>query len=76
MSLFGVKQVVSIEGMKCEHCAAHMKEAFEKIDGVKECKVDLEKKEAVVKSKKGLTWEEAKGAVESCNKTFVGMKNL
>lgn len=76
MSLFGVKQEVSIEGMKCEHCAAHMKEAFEKVDGVKDCKVDLEKKVAIVKSKNGLSLEEAKKAVESCNKTFLGIKNL
>ena len=76
MSLFGKKQEVMIEGMKCEHCAAHMKDALESIDGVKSVKVDLKEKKAVVSSKDGISESDAKKAVESCNKTFVSIKDL
>ena len=76
MALFSVKQEVGVEGMKCEHCEAHMQEAFKKIPGVKDAKADRNTKTVIVKSKEGITEEQAKEAVESCNKTFLGVKTL
>ncbi len=77
ISLFSsVKQEVGVEGMKCEHCEAHMKEAFMKIEGVKEVVADRSKNLVSVKSKKGISEAQAKEAVESCNKTFLGIKTL
>ena len=37
---------VQIKGMTCQHCVASTKEALEKIPGVKDVKVDLDKGEA------------------------------
>ena len=44
-----MKKIVYIEGMMCEGCAKTMKEAFEKMVGVENCKIDLAKKCAVLK---------------------------
>ena len=38
----------NIEGMSCDHCAAHVKEALEAITGVSSARVDLQKKNAQV----------------------------
>ena len=40
--------VMSIEGMMCEHCAAHVKEALLKVKGVQDAKVDLKGKSATI----------------------------
>ena len=37
---------VHIKGMTCQHCVVSTKEALEKIPGVKDVKVDLDKGEA------------------------------
>jgi len=43
-----MKKVLSIEGMSCAHCVAHVKEALESVAGVTKADVNLEKKQAVV----------------------------
>jgi copper chaperone CopZ len=43
-----MKKVLSVEGMSCGHCVAHVKEALESVAGVSKAEVDLKKKEAVV----------------------------
>lgn len=73
--MFGtVKTVVSVEGMMCEHCAAHVKEALEKIEGVKSVVVSLKTKEATVKSGKKLDENEIKTAIENAGYKCVGVK--
>ena len=37
-----------VEGMMCTHCAAHVKEALEEVEGVKSAAVSLENKQAAV----------------------------
>ena len=37
---------VKIKGMSCQHCVASTKDALEKIPGISDVKVDLEKGEA------------------------------
>lgn len=44
-----MKKIVYIEGMMCEGCAKSMKEAFEKMVGVSNCKIDLKNKCATLK---------------------------
>jgi copper chaperone len=39
---------LSIEGMSCNHCAAHVKEALSGVSGVSKTSVDLGKKSADV----------------------------
>ncbi len=40
--------VINVEGMMCMHCAKHVEEACLKVNGVKEAKVDLDKKNVTV----------------------------
>jgi copper chaperone CopZ len=39
---------LSIEGMSCGHCVAHVTDALRKIPGVRKAEVNLGKKEATV----------------------------
>ncbi len=72
-----VRQEVLVEGMKCEHCEAHVAEALSKIPGVESVKADRTKKDAIVVSEKGISEEQAKEAVESVrNKKYLGIKTL
>jgi len=41
-------KVVTVEGMMCAHCQAHVREALEAVDGVVSAEVDLETKKATV----------------------------
>lgn len=45
-----MKKTIYIEGMRCQHCVAHVKKALSGLTGVREVKVDLEKKIAVVET--------------------------
>ncbi len=60
----GVKQIIKIEGMKCQHCACHAEEALKNIEGVKSAHVSLESKKAVIKSKSGINEGRIKKAIE------------
>ncbi len=54
MGLFGKKQIVElkVEGITCVNCVRHVKEALEKMPGVKNAEVSLENKSASVTLKK------------------------
>lgn len=45
-----MKKIISIEGMSCNHCVAHVKEALEEIDGVNVLDVSLDNKSAIVET--------------------------
>lgn len=67
MSLFGgkkMKKTISIEGMSCNHCVAHVKEALEGLEGVTTVKVDLDKKCASIESKSEVNDEAIKSVIE------------
>lgn len=70
----GVKQVVTIEGMKCMHCVAHATDALKSIEGVKSVNISLEKKEAVIKSKDGIDPESIKKAIYDVGYTVTDIK--
>ncbi len=73
--MFGtVKQIVHVEGMHCEHCAARVEKALGQVEGVKGVKVDLQKKIAVVKAKPAITSEQAKAAIEGIGFQFVSLE--
>ncbi|WP_446898934.1 heavy-metal-associated domain-containing protein [Clostridium sp. LBM24168] len=60
-----VKRTVHVEGMTCQHCVQHVKEALESIDGVSSAKVDLNSKTAVVKSSSEIDDNVVKEAVKN-----------
>ena len=65
------KYVLHIEGMMCQHCAAHVQEALEAIPGVKSAKIDLAAKKAMVKAEKELTKGEFEKAVSEAGYRLV-----
>ncbi|WP_138159454.1 heavy-metal-associated domain-containing protein [Peptoniphilus catoniae] len=56
-------KTINIEGMTCEHCAAHVKEALEALSGVESVKVSLFKNSAKVNGD-NLNDEQLKKAIE------------
>lgn len=54
---------VQIKGMTCQHCVASTKEALEKISGIEEVEVDLDKGEARYSG--DVDQKEVKEAIES-----------
>ena len=43
-----MKKILSIEGMSCDHCVHHVKNALAEVSGVESVEVDLATKRAVV----------------------------
>ncbi len=68
-----MKKIISIEGMSCEHCAASVKSALEKLDSVKSAKVDLKKKSATVKLSADTADDVLKSAVTEAGFTPVSV---
>ncbi|ATD54464.1 heavy-metal-associated domain-containing protein [Clostridium chauvoei] len=45
-----MKKKILIEGMSCNHCVAHVKEALEALEGVSQVDVNLEGKYATIET--------------------------
>lgn len=45
-----MKKRIKIEGMSCEHCVSHVKEALEGLEGTTSVEVNLSKKEAIIET--------------------------
>ncbi len=73
--MFGSKkQTLMIEGMMCEHCAAHVDEALKKVPGVSGVKVDLRGKCAVVKVKEEIEEGVYRKAIEDAGYKLVEVR--
>ena len=59
-----MEKILKVEGMSCMHCVAHVKEALEKVEGVREADVKLEEKKAEVKMDKEVSDDALVKAVE------------
>lgn len=59
-----MEKILNVEGMSCMHCVAHVKEALEKLEGVREADVKLEEKRAEVKLDKEVSDDALVKAVE------------
>ena len=57
-----MKKKILIEGMKCEHCVGHVKDALEGLDKVTSVEVSLENNYAIVETTNSN--EELKEAIE------------
>jgi copper ion binding protein len=58
-----MKTHLNIEGMSCEHCVKHVREALEGISGVTSAAVNLKKKTADVEHGDAVTLAALKAAV-------------
>ena len=60
-----MKKVIHIEGMHCQHCVASVTKELEALDGVKDVKVNLSKKQAQVQLDKEVADEAMVEAVKN-----------
>ena len=58
-----IKKIL-IEGMSCQHCVNHVKNALEELDGVKSAKVSLEDKSAEIELNHDVDDEKIKAAID------------
>ena len=65
--LTAMKTTLHIEGMSCDHCVRHVKDALEEIGGVKSVSVSLADKRAVVEHDTDLIFDVLKKAVEDAD---------
>jgi copper chaperone CopZ len=68
------KQVVMIQGMMCEGCAHRVEAALKALPGVKDVKVSLKDKNALVKVEEPLEESLYKKAIEDAGYTCTGVK--
>lgn len=67
-----MKKSIKIEGMKCENCSAHVKEALEALDSNLDVKISLFRKQAIVEGE-NLNDEALKEAVEKAGYKVLGI---
>lgn len=67
-----MKKIIKIEGMKCENCSAHVKEALETLDSNLDVKISLFRKQATVEGE-NLNDEALKEAVEKAGYKVLGI---
>ena len=59
-----MKKKLLIEGMSCQNCVHHVKEALEEVNGVKSAKVNLEEKYAEVELLQDVEEDKFKSAID------------
>lgn len=65
---------ITVKGMMCAHCEAHVKEALEKINGVDEATANHEANLVTLKTSADVAEADLKAAVEGAGYEFVGIK--
>lgn len=69
----GMKAVLKIEGMMCEHCKKHVEDALNGMEGVS-VQVDLEQKCAVVTAGRDISDDEFRGVIAEAGYTLTGIE--
>ena len=59
------KKLIYIEGMHCMHCASSVEKAISALDGIKEAKINLDKKLCTAKLSSDVSDEVIKDTVKS-----------
>ena len=76
MIFFKKKQEIEVGGMGCTGCEQKVEKALKEIPEVITAKADHKTGKAVITSKEGVSEEKVKAAIESVNKTYLGIKDL
>lgn len=69
-----MKKVISIEGMHCDHCSGRVNDALANLQGVDKVKVNLKKKNAVVKCSDDLSNDTIKQTITKLGFEVVDIK--
>lgn len=70
-----VKMKITVNGMMCPHCEAHVKEALEKIQGVEEAVANHAENMVTLTTFADVAESEIKAAVEAAGYEYVGVNN-
>jgi copper chaperone len=65
---------ILIEGMSCQHCVNHVKNALEELDGIKSAKVSLENKSAEIELDHDVDDEIIKAAIDEAGYEVTGIQ--
>jgi len=71
-----MKKKIYIEGMTCEHCVKHVKEALGEVAGVISTEVNLAEKYAFIETDTEVQDEEIKNAIEEIDYSVTRIENL
>ncbi len=71
-----MKKVISVEGMMCAHCQAHVEKALRAVDGVAAVEVSLEEKRATVELARDVADQVLMDAVTEAGYTPTGCKAI
>lgn len=66
----------SVEGMRCEKCAARVKKALSDVSGVISADVDLEGKEVSILIREGVDLKKLETAISGCGYTVNSINNV
>ena len=69
-----MKKVIYIEGMHCDHCSGRVNDALANLQGVDKVKVNLKKKNAVVKCSDDLSNDTIKQTITKLGFEVVDIK--
>ncbi|MBQ0052611.1 MAG: HAD-IC family P-type ATPase, partial [Treponema sp.] len=67
-----MKETIKVEGMMCPHCEAHVKEALEKIEGVKSAVASHEKAQVELELEKEVSESKLEKAVTDAGYKYLG----
>ena len=66
-----MEKVIKVEGMMCNHCVAHVKEALESIKGVEKVEVSLKDNQATIYSKKEIKEKDINKAISKAGYQYI-----
>ncbi|NLK28778.1 MAG: heavy-metal-associated domain-containing protein [Clostridiales bacterium] len=67
---------ILVEGMSCEHCVKHVKEALAELNGVTKVDVNLSAKFATVEASVEISDEDIKAAIDDAGYEVVKIETL
>lgn len=69
-----MKKIVTVDGMMCMHCVAHVKDALSKVEGVSDVVVSLDEKTATLNCTENVTDQMLSDAVTNAGYTVISVK--
>lgn len=67
---------IMIEGMSCQHCVNHVKEALSELPGIGAVEVDLANNLALVQAEKSLSDDSIKAAIANVGYIATSIENI
>lgn len=71
-----MKKKIFVEGMKCENCVKHVKEALNSVDGVISADVNLSDKYVIIETNKEVSEGAIKAAVNTEKYNVIGIEKI